>query len=116
VLEVASETLREAGFRVLSAPDGRAALRLLEEARRIDLLFSDVVMPGGLSGIELARAARRLRPELVVLLASGYPGEALAGQGGDEFTLIGKPYNRASLLQRIAALPLPARETAATEA
>jgi CheY-like chemotaxis protein len=118
---MAAETLQEAGWRVLKAPDGRAALSLLEcrgGSERIDLLFSDVVMPGGLSGVALAHAARRLRPEIAVLLASGYAGEALAAEGAGgaaDFPLLGKPYDRATLLAAIAALTAPSSAAARPE-
>ena len=63
------------------------------------------VMPGGMSGMDLAREARRLRPGVGVLLASGYAAEALAKHGGaGEFELIGKPYDLDAVLNRIFAL------------
>ncbi|MBW8270869.1 hybrid sensor histidine kinase/response regulator [Caldovatus aquaticus] len=107
VREMAAETFREAGWQVREAPDGRAALALLEGGAALDLLFTDVVMPGGLSGVELAEAARRLRPALAVLLASGYVGEATAREedaGAAAFPLLGKPYDRAALLAAAAAV------------
>ena len=102
---VAVEILTDAGFSVLAAPDGPTALQLLREGVPADVLFSDVVMPGGMSGMDLAREARKLRPGVGVLLASGYAAEALAKHGGaGEFELIGKPYDLDIVLNRIAAL------------
>jgi signal transduction histidine kinase len=102
---MAVEMLTDAGFSVLSAPDGPTALQLLREGVPADLIFSDVVMPGGMSGVDLARAARMLRPGVGVLLASGYAAEALAKHGGaGEFELVGKPYDMDVVLGRIAAL------------
>ena len=102
---MAVEMLTDAGFSVLSAPDGPTALQLLREGVPADLIFSDVVMPGGMSGVDLARAARKLRPGVGVLLASGYAAEALAKHGGaGEFELVGKPYDMDVVLGRIAAL------------
>ncbi len=104
VRAVAVDLLQDAGFTVLAAPDGPTALALLREGAQADILFSDVVMPGGLTGFDLAREARRLRPGIGVLLASGYAAEALAQHGGaGEFELIGKPYDMDTVLTRIAA-------------
>lgn len=112
VREMVSEMLREAGFRVLAAIDGRQALDLLERGEKVDVLFSDVVMPGGLSGVELARRARALCPSIGVLLASGYTGSAL-GTELPEFDLLAKPYQRDMLVRRIAAMAQEARQTVA---
>ncbi|NMJ41321.1 response regulator [Roseomonas sp. JC162] len=104
VRAVAVDMLQDAGFAVLAAPDGPSALALLREGAHVDILFSDVVMPGGMTGVDLAREARRLRPSLGVLLASGYAAEALAQHGGaGDFELIGKPYDSDTVLTRLAA-------------
>jgi CheY-like chemotaxis protein len=103
VRDLAAETLREAGFRVLAAPDGQEALALLQGGARVQVLFSDIVMPGGLNGIELARAARRLRPDLRVLLATGYAG-TVAGGEDHGFEVIAKPYDQDAVARRIAEL------------
>ncbi len=108
VRAVAVELLADAGFDVRSAEDGPTALALLKDGVEADILFTDVVMPGGMSGVELAREARRLRPRIVVLLASGYAAEALDQHGGAaEFELINKPYDTEALLSRLAALRRP---------
>ncbi len=75
VREVALAVLETAGYRVLAAASGDDAYRLLlaHPDLRIDVLFTDVVMPGRLDGIDLAIAARLLRPGLPVLYASGFP-------------------------------------------
>src|SRR6185437_10544849 len=65
------EALEEAGCRVVDARDGAEALQILRADQAIDLLFSDVVMPK-INGVELARSATQLRPDLKVLLTSGY--------------------------------------------
>ncbi len=99
IREVTAELLRDAGLRVLAAPNGPAALELLRGPQRVDLLFSDVVMPGGATGVDLARAAHELRPDLRVLLTSGYSGSALSLYGAEgEYQLLAKPYTRAVLL------------------
>ena len=96
VRDIAVEGLTDLGYAVLTAADGRAALDVLKREDRVDVLFSDIVMPGGISGLQLAMEARRMRPELRILLTSGY-----ATVVGDEFpadiTLLSKPYTRLQL-------------------
>ncbi len=102
IREVTAEVLRDTGLHVLTAPDGPAALRILQGGDRVDALFSDVVMPGGATGVDLARAARALRPNLSILLTSGYGGPALSRYGGEgEFEVLAKPYTRTILLERL---------------
>ena len=112
VREVAAEMLRDAGFRVLAAADGRQALALLERGEQVDVLFSDVVMPGGISGVELARRVRVTRPDIGVLLASGYAAQELRGEA-PEFELLAKPYDRDDIVRKISALVRTARKGAA---
>jgi CheY-like chemotaxis protein len=78
---------------------GQDALELLERGDRFDLLFTDVVLPRGMSGIELARRARAIRPDLRVLLTSGYPEDVFDDHGPLEvgLPLLRKPYRRADL-------------------
>jgi len=88
--------LKELGYRVIATRNGPEALEILRQPREIDLLFTDVVMPGGMFGPELAREASRLRPELKVLFTSGYteqPVQALDGEGH----ILNKPYRRNDL-------------------
>lgn len=103
VREVATETLRDAGFRVIPAQDALEALALLRRGEPFDVLFSDIVMPGGMNGIELAQAARRMRPTLPVLLATGYAG-TVAGAADHAFEVMSKPYDQVALARRIAEL------------
>ncbi|MBA2381774.1 MAG: response regulator [Chloroflexi bacterium] len=93
------------GQRVLAFPDGSSALdALADPAQTIDLLVTDLVMPG-LNGIEVARGLRRDRPALRVILMSGYAVEALRDEGLDETSvdLLAKPFTAAELLERVAA-------------
>ncbi len=104
ILEVTEEMLREAGLRVRTAADGAEAIEILRSGDQVDLLFTDVVLPGGSTGIDLARDVRELRPNLAVLLTSGYDAPALSRFGGDlEYDVLAKPYTRALLLERISA-------------
>ncbi len=75
--QAAAEWLREAGYRVLVAPDGAAVMRLLHGAGRVDALVTDVGLPGGMNGRQLADAAHARRPGLPVLFVTGYAGTAL---------------------------------------
>ena len=110
IRDVTSELLRDAGFGVLTAPDAPSALAILRGAAPVDALFSDVVMPGGATGVDLAREARRLRPGLPVLLTSGYAGTLLTRYGADgEFELLAKPYARSALLARLSQMVGAAR-------
>ena len=98
--------LREHGYRVLEASNGIAALELLEAEKRVRLLFTDVGLPGGLNGRQLADEARRRRPDLLVLFTTGYTRNAIIHQErldpGAE--LIGKPFTYATLVAMIQRL------------
>jgi len=91
--------LKALGYVVLAAADGRAALATLGGDARVDLLFTDVVMPGGLSGPQLAAEARRLRPGLKILYTSGYTENAIVHHGRLDagVRLLSKPYRRHDL-------------------
>jgi len=102
VLEMAVESLSELGYRTLTATNGLAALERLRGRERVDILFSDVVMPGGMNGVQLSVEARRLRPDLRVLLASGYVGAGIGeGQLPDDVPLLAKPYQRQDLADKL---------------
>jgi CheY-like chemotaxis protein len=106
VLALGVEMLTELGYRVFSAPSGQAALDHIKQGVEFDLLFSDIVMPGGVNGVQLANAVRELRPDARILLTSGYVGETapVADQG---YELIDKPYERAALALRLRELLSP---------
>jgi two-component system NtrC family sensor kinase len=101
VRHVVADELRDLGYQVLLAEDGHAALGILERGTDVDLLFTDVVMPKGLRGDELARRARRFRPDLKIILTSGYSTADLEERRSlREFRLLAKPY-RAEDLARV---------------
>jgi PAS domain S-box-containing protein len=102
VQAVASNILRRDGYEVLEAGEGEEALRFLEDDKcQIDLLVSDVVMPR-MSGPVLAARARELRPELPVLLCSGYPTDAFAAHGEHASAgFLAKPFTRSELLEAV---------------
>lgn len=102
VAEVTSQLLQEIGFRAERVHDGEAALAALDRDRRIDLVMSDIVIPGGMSGLELARTVRRCRPGLPVVLTTGYAQHAL--QTVEEgLTFVEKPYRRDVLAASLRA-------------
>jgi signal transduction histidine kinase len=91
--------LKELGYRVIATRNGPEALAILRQPREIDLLFTDVVMPGGMFGPELAKQASCLRPELRVLFTSGYTEHPLQPLDGldSEARILNKPYRRNDL-------------------
>ena len=101
----AVEMFEDLGFEVLEAGSGAEALARLQERADIDLLFSDIVMPPGMNGAELARLAQRLRPGLAILLTSGFAGHAVANEDGTDrgYAMIAKPYSGAELNRKIQA-------------
>jgi two-component system, cell cycle sensor histidine kinase and response regulator CckA len=105
VRRVAEATLARAGHELVLAADGHEALALLEEGEKVDLLVTDLDMPG-MSGLELAERVRATRPELGILFISGY-AERILGAGLDsEIDLLEKPFSPVILLERVArALP-----------
>ncbi len=99
LLGLAVETLEGLGYRVLTAEDGLQALDIMSHTPDIALLFSDVVMPGGLNGFELAEQASAMYPEMKVLLTSGFTEKAVARNGQARFkaNMLSKPYAQAAL-------------------
>jgi CheY-like chemotaxis protein len=98
------EALRDLSYRVLEAQDGPSALQLLQDLdKQIHLLFTDIVLPAGMSGTEIAAAALSLRPQLKVLFTTGYDQKALASQGqlNANVELITKPFVYGDLAERV---------------
>ncbi|MGV8997133.1 MAG: PAS domain S-box protein [Parvibaculaceae bacterium] len=91
------------GYTVISASDGHEALALLSQGCNPDVLFTDIVMPGGMTGLELAEYAQQRHPNLKVLLTSGYALDALTSRGRLEVgtTVLHKPYRKAALAQHL---------------
>jgi CheY-like chemotaxis protein len=101
VLELAVTTIRDLGYQVLTAADGPTALKIVRGDQQIDLLFSDVVMPGGMNGFELISKARAIRKDLKALVTSGYANVHRPGSNRPDVPLILKPYRRSDLAQSI---------------
>jgi CheY-like chemotaxis protein len=101
-----TESLRDLGYRVFEAANGPTALKILANRPEIELLFTDVVLPDGMNGRQLADQARGLRPELKVLFTTGYTRNAIVHHGRLDLgvQLIGKPFFYAELASKIRAV------------
>ena len=99
LLRFAAEELAANGYRVRTATNGPDALKILQQDKDIDVLFSDIVMPGGMNGWELASAARQLRSNLKVLLTSGYAAPATGV--AQDIEVLGKPYRPEDLAAKL---------------
>ena len=106
VMEVAVSALHDLGYRTWQAAGAEQALNILCTGAAIDVLFADVVLPGGMNGAQLAFEAQRIRPDLKVLLTSGYATRMLAQQHGvpETLDLLPKPYSRGTLASRIRGI------------
>ena len=107
-----AKLLRELGYHVIEASDGRAAQAVLEGNERIDLLFSDIALPHGLNGPQVAEIGLRLRPGLKLLFMSGYREEYLAdsGQVMEGVPIIWKPYDKEEMAQMVAGMLKDSKE------
>lgn len=101
VLELGVTVLEEAGYAVITALSGDEALAKIHAGARIDLLFTDIVMPGSLDGVALAAAVGEILPTTPVLLTTGWADRAAEPA---PWPLIGKPYRPADLARKVEAL------------
>ncbi|WP_151705321.1 ATP-binding protein [Nitrincola alkalilacustris] len=99
----ASNLLKIMGYQVVSASNGVEAMSILMQGDRFDLLFTDIVMPGGLDGRQLAVEAQKLYPEMPILFTSGYTEETMLHDGSlrPGIQLLNKPYKKQMLAQKI---------------
>jgi signal transduction histidine kinase len=114
VLSLTVEMLTGLGYKVTTASNAARAIKALRKDPAIDLLFSDMVMPGGVSGLQLARQARQLRPDLPVLLTSGFIGETGHAPTG-EFPLLDKPYEQRVLAAKLREMLTRSRASAVSQ-
>jgi PAS domain S-box-containing protein len=100
------ELLKELGYRVLEASDGQSALEVIQSGPPVELLFTDVVMPGPIRSTDLVRQAKELLPDLEVLFTSGYAENAIVhgGRLDPGVSLLGKPYRREELARKLRHL------------
>ena len=101
VLDYVVATTTELGYRVLRATSAKEALDVIERGEPINLVFTDVVMPHGMSGVDLAREVRHRCPDVKVLITSGYSNRTLGDNGEGEFMSLVKPYSSAELAKRL---------------
>src|SRR6185312_8535841 len=102
VRTLVTEVLEELGYAAIEAADGVSGLKVLQSDVRIDLLITDVGLPGGVNGRQMADAARQVRPELKVLFITGYAENAAIGSGQLEpgMHVLTKPFSMFSLVRR----------------
>ena len=101
--------LDDLGYSVTAVDGPAAALALLRAGTPFELLFTDVVMPGNMTGVELARTALQEQPQLAVLLTSGYAMDAMTGNRSEAFPIIDKPYRQEDVATKIRAVLAEAR-------
>ncbi len=101
VLELAVAAISDLGYRVITAANGPAALEILHHEPHVDLLFSDIVLPGGMDGFELVRKARLIRGGLKVLMTSGYANTDRPHQQRPNVSVLQKPYRLAELADQV---------------
>jgi PAS domain S-box-containing protein len=95
--------LSDAGYSTVTVNNGKAALAAIEEGGQFNLLFTDLIMPGGMNGVVLAREIRRRVPKIKILLTTGYAEASLerTDAGGAEFDVLNKPYTNSQLLRKV---------------
>jgi CheY-like chemotaxis protein len=103
---VIAEVLTEVGYRVIEASDGPSGLRIIQSGGRIDLLITDVGLPNGLNGRQVADAARRINPGLKVLFITGFAENAAIGSGhlDSGMSAITKPFVNTALANKVRQL------------
>jgi CheY-like chemotaxis protein len=106
VRQYAQSALEELGYTVLQARDAAEALQIVENGARVDLLFTDVVLPGGMNGRQLSRQILQKRPTLPVLFTTGYTPNAIVHHGrlDPDVQLLSKPYTQSDLSRKVRAM------------
>jgi PAS domain S-box-containing protein len=109
--ELATQLVQGLGYSACTASNGAEAMAALERDSNIGLLFTDIIMPGGMSGIELAVETRRRWPDLGILMTSGFPGHLRPGAPlGGEFAIIRKPFTQAELAAAFSKVTWAAKD------
>ncbi len=116
LLEVTSAMLTTFGYQVLCARNGAEAIQIVDSGQAFDLLFSDIAMPNGMSGVELARELRRRNEGVKILLTSGHAADVLERhQAAGEFPIIDKPFRLSDLVRRLQSILHEAQDRTAGE-
>ncbi len=101
------EVFKALGYETLTAEDGVTALQILQGGNAVELIFSDMVLPKGIDGAELASKARAMNPNVKILLASGYPFDKIETRGEiSEENFISKPYRISQLEEKLQNLKI----------
>jgi two-component system NtrC family sensor kinase len=108
VADVCAAALEESGYAVKRVESAREALELLNHQNEVDLVFSDVVMPSGMSGVQLAKTVRQNYPDLPILLTTGYSSAAMEALSAG-FPILNKPYRIDALRRAIENMLAPRR-------
>jgi CheY-like chemotaxis protein len=107
VTAVITEGLHQLGYRVINVTNGEQALDCLDERKQIDLVLSDIVLPGGLSGLDVEEAMRKVRPDVRFIFMSGYAQDEIArkgprlGRGLPGIDILRKPFQLTDLADRV---------------
>jgi CheY-like chemotaxis protein len=103
VRSVSVNILRDQGYEIVEAEDGAEAIRQLNDGQPFDLLFTDVILPGGMNGPDIAVEAERLQPGIKVIYTTGYAENAMIHDGKMDagVTLVNKPFRRTELLDKV---------------
>lgn len=106
VRRLSVERIRDLGYQTLEAGTGDLAFEMLQTGAHVDLVFSDLVMPGALNGYDLAAKVKRDYPSIKILLTSGYASDVVTGRlgGSSDYDVLHKPYRQADLARRLQAL------------
>ncbi len=106
LLTLANRYLKTLGYTTYTASDAKQALKILAEEKDIDLLFSDIVMPGGIDGYDLSKKASKLRPNIKVLLTTGYTSKFMESNAAayTHESILNKPYRKPDVAKKIRAV------------
>lgn len=101
--KILTDILRDQGYRVVEVQDGKEAIKYLQEGQPFDLLFTDMVLPGGMNGADIAEQAKQIQPSIKALFTTGYAEHSVVDKAklASSATLVSKPYRRTELLAKV---------------
>jgi signal transduction histidine kinase/CheY-like chemotaxis protein len=115
ILEITSKILEATGYTIITAQDSKLALQILETEQHIDLLLSDIILPGGINGFELAKIARTLRNDLAILFMTGYTPEDPNMIFEDKVSILRKPFTEYELTEYVFKALLEQKKSASAK-